>query len=387
MSTSILPAILIAGAPNCGKSVLSFLLTQRLRQVGVAHYLLRSAPDGEGDWFLTGDLDHVQAIRQEKKGVYSDSLVSHMQRAVAGRTLPLLVDVGGKPCGSQWSILAACTHSIVLYRDPQDCAAWRVRLAELGLQPLAELESDLGGSDRVDRVTPLIQGAVAGLERDPRVRREGPMLDVLVERLKEICGAASLESERLAKAPLPLLTERSLALALQVQRQGENFTWRPADLAGLPRLVSAGQAAAIDGRGPVWLAAALAAAAWPAPAALFDARLGWLALDPLPEAETPFAHCLLRPSHEADWVEIYLTHSVIEPSQAWAPPPAADRGVVLSGKLPRWYFARLARHCLAHRCPWVGVYVPQSIPPQVIIVHSRCPSPALGQALPAPPAV
>ena len=43
-------AILIGGPPHSGKSVLTYSLTQTLRQQGIDHYVLRACPDGEGDW-------------------------------------------------------------------------------------------------------------------------------------------------------------------------------------------------------------------------------------------------------------------------------------------------------------------------------------------------
>ncbi len=46
MRTNLFPATLLAGPPNCGKSVLAFLLTQHLREMGIQHLLLRAVPDG-----------------------------------------------------------------------------------------------------------------------------------------------------------------------------------------------------------------------------------------------------------------------------------------------------------------------------------------------------
>ena len=53
-------------------------------------------------------------------------------------------------------------------------------------------------------------------------------------------------------------------------------------------------------------------------------------------------------------------------------------GLVLSGKLPRWAFAALARH-FAPRCPWVAVDDPAHN--RLVVVHSQTPSVPLGAAL------
>lgn len=126
-TTNLLPAILLAGPPHCGKSVLAYLLTQRLRERGVAHYLLRAAPDGEGDWFLHGQPNTMRELRLEYKRGFSSSFVHHMSAAVTNRALPLLVDVGGRPQGDQLHILAACSHSILLYRSADELVEWRSR--------------------------------------------------------------------------------------------------------------------------------------------------------------------------------------------------------------------------------------------------------------------
>ena len=59
-----LPAILIGGPPHSGKSVLSYYLSQALRRRGLLHYLLRTAPDGEGDWMQEGEAARMQALRR-----------------------------------------------------------------------------------------------------------------------------------------------------------------------------------------------------------------------------------------------------------------------------------------------------------------------------------
>src|SRR5436305_14590468 len=58
-----LPAILMGGPPNAGKSVLTYNLTRELRRRGIPHYVFRASPEIEGDWFLQGDLETVRQIQ------------------------------------------------------------------------------------------------------------------------------------------------------------------------------------------------------------------------------------------------------------------------------------------------------------------------------------
>ena len=58
----LFPAVLIGGPPNSGKSVLTYNLTQALRERGIQHYVVRAAPDGEGDWVSEADRSLVRTI-------------------------------------------------------------------------------------------------------------------------------------------------------------------------------------------------------------------------------------------------------------------------------------------------------------------------------------
>src|SRR5512136_651193 len=65
----LLPAVLVGGPPHSGKSVLAYALSRALRERGVAHYLLRACPDGEGDWSQEAEQSLVRQIRI--KGSYT----------------------------------------------------------------------------------------------------------------------------------------------------------------------------------------------------------------------------------------------------------------------------------------------------------------------------
>src|SRR5579859_2844455 len=65
-----LPAILVGGPPNAGKSVLTYNLTQELRRRDIPHYVFRANPDMEGDWFLREDQDNVRQLNVSFKDQY-----------------------------------------------------------------------------------------------------------------------------------------------------------------------------------------------------------------------------------------------------------------------------------------------------------------------------
>ncbi len=67
-----LPAILIGGPPNAGKSVLLYNLTQALYERGVRHHILRACPDGEGNYFQEGHPVTVSSLRESNKRAWSE---------------------------------------------------------------------------------------------------------------------------------------------------------------------------------------------------------------------------------------------------------------------------------------------------------------------------
>ncbi len=93
--------------PHCGKSVLAYMLSQHLRRMDIAHYLLRAAPDGKEGWLLE----------------------------MENRPIPLLVDVGGLPRDEEIGIIRACTRPILLYREPEDSTHRETILKKHSLPP------------------------------------------------------------------------------------------------------------------------------------------------------------------------------------------------------------------------------------------------------------
>ncbi len=384
MRTNLFPALLIAGVPNCGKSVLSFLLTWKLRELGVQHYLLRAVPDGEGDWFLRGAPATVRRLRSRHKRDYSSKFVAQMRTLIQNRMLPLLVDIGGEPQGEQWDIPRACTHSILLYQHETDLAVWREKLAKFDLLPVAELRSDLGGEENIAQTYPVLQGTLGGLNRDRQTT--GMTFGALLDRVAGICRyeEAFLEQEHFRRAPFPVLAEQQLARQIGVKTTGGRIIWSPEDLLKINQKLPEKEARAVYGRGPVWLAAMLTAHMLPEETAFFDARYGWLPVPSLVEGENQRikVHITALPTLDADWITITLADPFLEPQPAIPfPVPQGKQGVVVSGKMPRWLFAALARKLGKERL-WVGIDDPGEN--RFVVVWSRVDSPSLGDSFPRP---
>ena len=349
MTTNLLPAILIAGPPHSGKSVLSYLLSRRLREREVAHILLRAAPDGEGDWSY--ECPAEVRLRQRRKGVYTSRLLEDLLQAIRSRHLPMLVDIGGRPDAEQLRLLDACTHVIHLWREDDDRQAWEAWLEARSLIPIAVLRTKLTPPDRLETDAGPLRGTITGLDRDNP--QPGPLFERVLERVQGICSYPPevLEAEHLRRAPadVPLLTVTQLADAIGIRRPGEELWWAAEHLPAALEQVPAGRPLAFYGRGPLWLAAALAARVAPAKFYVFDARFyGWM-LPPraiLNSSRDNREFTLAAQETEAG-IRLRFDprpqYHVLHPRPIHLPPLPAAAPVTLDGKMPIWLIAALAQ--------------------------------------------
>ncbi len=201
---NLLPALLIGGPPNAGKSVLFYSLTKTLHERGVRHHAVRACPDGEGNWYQeihqVLDPEAIRLLRVKK--AWSERFVQGIRRDLQQRHLPLLVDVGGQPKEWQLPILQSCTHSLLLLRQdkPDSVDFWQTLVRRAGLLPLAEVYSQQGGASSVTATTPVLKGTLANLERG--IPAQGVLFEALVERIIALFSSYSLEELEQAKLAL-----------------------------------------------------------------------------------------------------------------------------------------------------------------------------------------
>jgi CRISPR-associated protein Csx3 len=382
------PAVLIGGPPNSGKSVLTYNLTQALRERGVQHYVLRAAPDGEGDWASEAERSIVRTILVPR--TWTHAFVDHVCESLAHRPFPLIVDAGGRPTPWQEAIFDRCTHAVLLTPDESARAAWLDLANRHNLILLADLRSELHGADRVIAAQPVLKGVIAGLEWGRRIG--GPAFETLVERIARLFAydADRLRRSHLASAPVETAIDLDrLARTLGVPFSGDKAVWQPHHLRHVLDYLPEATPLGLYGRGPNWLYAAVALAAHPEPFCQFDARLGWVAPPTLRLGVVPIdapvqVHPQPRRGHAH--LAFRITKAYLDYAEAGglvASPAPPGQGVVLSGKLPLWLYTALAL-TYASRVPWLAVYQPQC-GDEAVVVSSRSPGFSVGDRVVSPP--
>ena len=339
------PAVVVMGPPHSGKSVLTYLLSRALLRARAAHFVLRTAPDGEGNWFYEGAASTTRLLRLSAKGRYTRKLIRRMLHIIRHRHLPLLVDIGGRPQGEQWEVLEACTHGVLLYRQPNDLDFWMPKIRRARLRLLAVLKSQRRGQEVLESTAPYLEGSISGLEREQP--QPGPVFEALLERMARLFSFSEEDLEAFHRGTAPqgfeMVTERELARALG--KATSPLWWAPEDL---PRLADhlPPKAMALYGRGPLWLAAAVAALHVRWPMALFDGHFGWVQAPPVdPAAPMPLGWDVLPLAPRWFLAMARLRDPFLEYGDVPPPPlPEQAQGVILYGRLPKWLSASLARH-------------------------------------------
>ncbi len=362
---NLLPAIIMGGPPHAGKSVLFSALTKELARRGIAHHAIRACPDGEGNWSQDADAETVRTIRI--KGDFTDEFTERIGHDIERRLLPMLIDVGGKPQGTQLNLFHLCTHAILLLKreDEQNCAFWYTLVEASGLIPLAQLFSELQGTSLMTADVPVIEGTITGLERHSVV--QGPLFDLLVERIATLFSAYKpdeLEQGYRDNAPTEML---HLPHALQRLAPGAH-EWEPAQLPHLLALLSPHTSLSVYGRGPHWLYAALAAFTAPQPFYQFDPRLGesggWITPPTLKFGSTSSPDVLpsLQQHDNAQVLHVKIEKKHLDYLQADGltfPIPIAHVGLILDGQMPSWLVTALVRLYLTQDIPWLACHYPQ----------------------------
>ncbi len=386
-----LPAVLIGGPPHSGKSVLFYSLTLALRKRGIIHHAIRACPDGEGNW--SQEIDQAQVRRLRLKGTWTDSFTERITRDIEQRLAPMLVDMGGRPQGSQMNILSHCTHSLLLLNadDEQAARDWCRLVAENGLLPLAQLQSKLHGTSVMTSEVPLIEGILAGLERSTLVH--GPLFDALVERIASLFSAYSLQDlEKVVLDRAPAETVIHLPLSLHAISPSSQ-RWEPAMLPSLLASLPTNTAIAAYGQGPHWLYGALAAFVGQQPFFQFDPRgigsAGWIS-PPMLRFGAPLADTLsLQPCPyeevQATILKITLFEKHLDYLQADllpCPMVPTTRGLILDGSMPSWLLTALVRFYACSGVPWIACHYPPVKAAVVVATYSGIHTPGDLVAMP-----
>jgi CRISPR-associated protein Csx3 len=366
----ITPAVLIGGPPHSGKSTLAYRVSRALQDRNIPHYLLRANPDGEGAWSYLAEPTTVDSLRARARANWSPLLASRLARDVSERLLPLIVDLGGAITEETAQIAERCTHTVLVTPDEETMQQWRLFVRRYGLAPVAELTSQINGTQSIITTLPILRGILTGLDRDQF--SIGSCFDALVDRIARLF---TYDADQLFHAHL---SRTSLDLVLNVEREiyplpaHRKENWQPRELPRLLASLPPHQPLGIYGRGPAWLYAALAAVSPQQPCEVFDIRGGWITPPVLALAEHPDP-TRLNWSATVTGDTIHLRFNIPGSYIDWRdaedlPVPRLDpaQSVILDGKLPQWLWAALARTYADLR--FVAVFQPQL--PGAIVVHS-----------------
>jgi CRISPR-associated protein Csx3 len=370
-----LPAILVGGPPHAGKSVLTYSLTQALRERNIDHYVIRACPDGEGDWSQEIDQDAVRVIRV--KGTWTPNFVERLCQDLERRHFPLLVDMGGRPEAWQTCILSNCTHSVLLLHrhDKPTIRFWRQLVEENGLLPLALLNSVLDGTSTITSDGPVLKGTLTGLSRNTVAH--GPLFELLVERIASLFSSYSseeLKKGHLASAPADVV---DLDAFLQIWAP-ETKRWTPEMIPALLAELPTNTPLAVYGRGPNWVYGALVMQTGTQPFYQFDSRQGWVAppllqMSKTGEQSSPELRVMLDEHQDVTILKIDIVTKYLDYTEAEYlsfPPVPVDRGLILSGVVPHWLLTALVRLYSGTGVAWIACHQPQLGGAVVVTSHT-----------------
>ena len=381
---NLLPAVLIGGPPNAGKSVLLYNLTQALYERDVPHHAIRACPDGEGNWFQEGNPATVELIREDNKRHWSRDFIQRMSLDLEHRCLPFLVDIGGSPRSTDLPLLQQCTHSVLLLRSdqPDSIETWQYLVTETNLLPLAQLFSRLDGSSVVTAQTPFLSGKITGLVRQSQAVRNDPVFIELVDQIAALFAAySSQDRERVFLEQAP--TEIVMHLPDELHAfTTTSINWQPEMLIPFLNSVPEQTPLSVHGYGPNWLYAALMAHAGQQAFYQFDPKIpfGWI--QPLGvyfgEERSNELAIEMQTYQDVAVLSIAFPQNRIEyfqPDPLAFPRVDEERGLILDGPLPYWLLTALVRLYQQAGVAWIAPHhAQQNVHGQqktAIVVSSR----------------
>jgi CRISPR-associated protein Csx3 len=120
-------AVMVVGPPDSGKSRLARALFESLLPQAPNVYLQRAHWDGEGNWTLDLPPEEAKILKHRYRGRLTPDFFSfHAQAILALRQQKslVIVDVGGKVDPHKQPILEACSHYLLVSRDPAAIPLW-----------------------------------------------------------------------------------------------------------------------------------------------------------------------------------------------------------------------------------------------------------------------
>ncbi|MCS7292024.1 MAG: CRISPR-associated ring nuclease Crn3/Csx3 [Gloeomargarita sp. SKYBB_i_bin120] len=183
LQNRLAPAVMIVGPPHSGKSRLAHALFQALLPACPEVYLQRAHWDGEGNWLLEiHDADQGKMLKDRYRGQPTSEFFPWQAQAILQlrrQKQLVLVDVGGKVDPAKQPLLEACTHYLVVSRDPEAIPAWHEFCADRGnLQLLGIVHTYLGQGEHL-RQSALYLELELGLLDDQPVTVPAGLLDRL----------------------------------------------------------------------------------------------------------------------------------------------------------------------------------------------------------------
>ena len=184
------PGLLIVGPPDSGKSVLSHQLFSALVKDYPNIYLQRSHWDGEGNWILelpeTATDEEREAFKQTNKGNLTEGFFPYQAAAIANLRQQkdlVIVDAGGMVQPEKHSVLAACTHYLIISSSREAIEPWHAFCHKEGkLQPLAVVHSTLEEKLEILRREPFLE-IVCGPWVIGKTERVPQVLQAAIERI------------------------------------------------------------------------------------------------------------------------------------------------------------------------------------------------------------
>jgi CRISPR-associated protein Csx3 len=372
---SRLPALLIGGPPNAGKSVLTHHLSKALHRAEVPHYVLRASHDGEGSWLYEGNPEAMRVLRDKVRlhGKWSPEFRQLVLHLLQSRLLPLLVDLGGDPPIEDIPFFRLCTRSLLLLKEGDEISAtWKTYVSEYGPTPFAEFISRLqpGGKSQFTSRRPILEGTLVNLiDKDSLQRDEtfGRLAVRVGKLLREAVPEKEIREFHLDQARGEHLVDLPSRLEQMAPDQEE---WSPDQLKKLLTMVLPHESLGLYGRAPVWVYGALAARTvqgqhfYQFDPTLGDHSSGWIEPPQLQATsqsppKQPLAEFEIHPDASAWMLSVRLPTYYLDYDQAnelILPEPPQGYGIILSGKLPLWLFTAMVRLYSRYQPPWIALH-------------------------------